>query len=220
MQRATAILGEWIPRLGKFSKEVLVRMPENIDSILKKMPQTWKDCGLEQAVLIGDCTDVMTEGSGELVTSSQLQSEKSKRNAAMGLQFCTPNGFIAVATDLFLGRTSENEACKQAATILNKIPGKFAFLYDRGVSKLQVYLKHLNRILRPTMLRGQERFTIAQGCHDRAITSNRYVVEVPFARCKNWGMLGGVVKSGDFHHLNSVWWWSLGFQNLCMKELA
>ena len=47
---------------------------------------------------------------------------KSKHAAAMGLTWVTPNGYIIIATDLFLGRSSEHEACKACLPALNRIP--------------------------------------------------------------------------------------------------
>ena len=63
------------------------------------------------------------------------------------------------------------------------------------------------------------RFTIEQGIRNRGVTCNRYIVEVLFARNALWRFLGGEIKYDDFHLLNDVWWWALGFQNLVCRPL-
>ena len=92
-------------------------------------------------------------------------------------------------------------------------------MYDKGVAKLQVHLENLNQVITPCFLRKQKRFSVAQGVRNRGITTNRYIAEIPFARAKAWAFLGGIVKNSDSHLLNYVWWWSLGWQNLCCKHL-
>ena len=114
------------------------------------MPQSFVDSGLGSVVLIGDCTDLATEGCNDSVlTSAEMHSDKTKHDVAMGLAWVTPNGYVALACDLFCGRTSENEACAACAPALSKIPHKFAFMYDKGVAKLQVHLANLNQVQVP-----------------------------------------------------------------------
>ena len=128
---------------------------------------------------------------------------------------------LAIATTLHQHskEKGEQEACKACAKVLERIPGKYALMYDKGVAKLQVHLSNLNQVITPCFLRKQKRFSVAQGCRNRGITSNRYIAELPFARAKSWAFLAGTVKSEDAHLLNSVWWWTLGFQNLCHADL-
>ena len=135
----------WIRRLGSFAKALLVRMPSPT-TIMELMPESFKTCGLGSVVLVGDCTDILTEGCDSVLASSEMHSDKSHHNVAMGLAWVTPNGYVALATDLFCGRTSEQEACKQCGPIFSKIPSKCALMYDKGVAKLQVHLPNLNQV--------------------------------------------------------------------------
>ena len=184
-------------------------------SVKALIPQAFKDCGLGDVVLIGDCTDLLTETSREsILTSNLLRSDKSKHSAAMGLTWCTPNGYIAIATDLFMGRTSEHAACKACRDALGRIPGKYALMYDRGVSKLRVHLLNLNQVITPCFLRKAKRFSVEDGIRNRGVTCCRYVVEVPFSNMKAWKMLSGIVPEEDKYLLKDVWWWTIGFHNL------
>ena len=205
----------WIRRLGRYAKANLVFLPKDFESITDMAPQAFIDCGLSSVVAIGDCTDILTEDSREnKYISNQSRSDKSKHAAAMGLTWVTPNGYIMIATDLFLGRSSEHEACKACLPALNRIPAKYALMYDKGVSKLRVHLENLNHVITPCFLRGASKFTVEQGIRNRGVTCCRYIVEVPFSNMKAWKFLGGVVPEEDKHLLNDVWWWTIGFHNL------
>jgi hypothetical protein len=178
------------------------------------MPQAFIGCGLGSVVAIGDCTDILTEDSHEnKYVSNQSRSDKSKHAAAMGLTWVTPNGYIIIATDLFMGRSSEHEACKACLPALNRIPAKYSLMYDKGVSKLRVHLANLNQVITPCYLRQTSRFTVEQGIRNRGVTCCRYIVEVPFANMKAWKFLGGIVPESDKYLLNDVWWWTIGFHN-------
>ena len=179
------------------------------------MPQAFKDCGLGTIVAIGDCTDLLTETSREsILTSNLLRSDKSKHSAAMGLTWVTPNGYIVIATDLFMGRTSEHAACKACCGALGRIPGEYGLMYDRGVSKLRVHLPKLNQVITPCFLRKAKRFSVEEGIRNRGVTCCRYIVEVPFSNMKAWKFLSGIVPEEDKYLLNDVWWWTIGFHNL------
>ena len=208
-------VSRWIRRLGRFAKANLVFEPEDYETLAAMMPEAFVQCGLSSVVAIGDCTDIMTEDSREnKYLSNQSRSDKSKHAAAMGLTWVTPNGMIIIATDLFLGRVSEHEACKACLPALNRIPAKYSLMYDKGVSKLRVHLLNLNQVITPCFLRQAHRFTVEQGIRNRGVTCCRYIVEVPFSNMKAWQFLGGVVKETDKYLLNDVWWWTMGFHNL------
>ena len=100
-------------------------------------------------MLVGDCTDIRTEGDSSVVASAEMHSDKTKTDAAMGLAWVTPTGFVGLATDLFCGRTSENKACQACVPVFAIIPGKYSLMYDKGVAKLQVHLPNLNQATPP-----------------------------------------------------------------------
>ena len=162
-QRMSDYTRKWIKRLGAFSKANLVTHPEHPEdwqSIVDQAPQAFIDCGLQQVVAIGDCTDILTmEPKKGICQRNQLRSEKSAHSVAMGLSWVTPTGYIVCCTDLFTGRTSENEACKACLCVLNEIPSQFALMYDKGVNKLRPLLANLNQVIIPCFLRKIKRFS-------------------------------------------------------------
>ena len=120
-------------------------MPDS-DVIASMTPKSFKDCGLGSVVLVGDATDILTEGCNtSVVTSSEMHSDKTSHDVAMGLAFVTGTGYVALACDLFCGRTSEQEACKTCSPVFKHIHGKHAVMYDKGVAKLQVHLPNMNQ---------------------------------------------------------------------------
>jgi len=158
----------WIKKLGTVAKNELVGLP-GLDEIEELMPQAFHDLGLASVALIGDCTDIPTDRiSCSFWLSSLAHSDKTDHTAAMGLQWCTPNGLVAVACDLFMGRSSEQSACKECGPIFKRVPNKWAFMYDKGVKKLQLWLPNLNRV--PVNSYIGSTHTIRDACHS-AVTS-------------------------------------------------
>ena len=110
-------------------------------------------------------------------------------------------------------------ACKACKVQLDRIPARYALMYDKGVSKLRVHLAKLNQVITPCYLRKAKQFTVEQAIRNRGVTTCRYVVEVPFSGIKAWKFLAGVVPFEDKYLLNDVWWWAVGFHNLNTKPL-
>ena len=226
-------------------KENVVIQPKDYASIVALMPKAYIDCGLGTIVATGDCTDILTETSRESTLNSlRLRSSKTDHSAAMGLTWVSPNGIyvpqpptllsgtpylyldlpnlaglILIATDLFMGRSSEHEACKACIEALSQIPPEYGLMYDKGVSKLRVHLLNLNQVITPCYLRKSARFTIDQAVRNRGVTTCRYIVEVPFSNMKAWKFLGGIVSEEDKPLLNDVWWWTIGFHNFVHQVL-
>ena len=132
-----------------------------------------------------------------LVASADQHSSKSDAPVAMGLQWCTPIGHVAVAADLVFGRGSEQNVCSEVGRLVFKdVPMEYSLAYDKGVAKLRLHLPNLNQVLTPCFLRGAARYTIEQGIYNRGVTCNRYIIEVVFARETEWRFLGGVWRAG------------------------
>jgi hypothetical protein len=79
----------------------------------------------------------------------------------------------------------------------------------------------MNDVVLPCFLSKEHnhRYTVAQASRNRAVAQSRYVIEVVFKRVKQWRMLLPIVPREDFHHLNDVWWWALGFSNAMHKPM-
>ena len=76
----------------------------------------------------------------------------------------------------------------------------------------------MNNVIVPCFLSGGY-YTAEQAIRNRAIATNRYVIEITYQRVKQWHMLKPEVPRKDFGYLNDVWWWALGFANYAYRPL-
>jgi hypothetical protein len=263
-------IAQWTERLGDYAKAVLVFLPHP-DSMEGMLPKAFEEAGLERFILMGACADIPTEpyrrsrqpaGALGARHSSKNKKEKEKETSgAVGLVWCTPNGFVGAAADLFGGRSSEMTMCQLCCEqLFGGIPSKYALMYDAEaaiVSRMRLWLRNLNDVITPQAISGdlnvravmrRERGTgiggsadvhreqrqagrlrrgvcdgrqssAEGGARDRRLTSTRDIAGVVFARVKEWAMVRGVVRSGDFPLLHHAWWWALGFGNLCREPV-
>jgi hypothetical protein len=211
------VIREWIPRFGRVGRS-WVWLP-SMGYVRRSMPRSFIESGMSSVALIGDATDLLTETVRKLISvRNQQRSDKSKHSAAMGLTWCCPSGWTAIASDLVLGRTSEYNAAVALAPQFAGVPPEWSLCYDKGVASLRAHLPHLNNVIVPCFLSGGQ-YTAEQAIRNRAVATNRYVVEVTYSRVKSWRMLMPVVQRDDFDLLNHVWWWALGFANLTYAPL-
>ena len=173
-----------------------------------------KDNGMPNAVLAGDCTEVVTETVRKHIhIRNQQHANKSHASAAIGCSFTTARGGNAVALDLALGRASEDQLTQIIAQYLQLDPD-LELMYDKGCPHLRAYLPNFNNVLVPCFLRpsqGKDQFTFHEATYNRACASGRYVVEISYMRVKQWGLFAPVVLREDFQYLNDCWWWGLGY---------
>ena len=212
-----SILYEWIPQCGKAGRSwVWIPSPGAFDSMA---PESYIEAGMRSVGLVGDATDIFTETVRAMISvRNQQQSDKSKHSCARGLTWCMPIGWTAIASDLVLGRSSEYATAVAIAPQFAAVPPRIALCYDKGVASLRAHLPNLNNVVVPCFLTGGQ-YTAEQAIRNRAIATNRYVVEVTYAGVKAWKGLQPVVGRDDFRLLNSVWWWALGFGNFSLCPL-
>ena len=211
------VLRRWIPRFGRAGRS-LVWLP-TMGYVDATVPASFREYGMANTALIGDATDILTETMRTAITRrNQMRSDKSSHSAAMGVSWCTPSGWTAIASDLVLGRTSEYQAAVHLAPQFAGVPNSHSLAYDKGVASLRAHLPNLNNVLVPCFLSGGH-YSASQAIRNRAIACNRYVIEVTYSRVKMWEMLKPTVPVQDFEYLNDVWWWALGFCNLTCAPL-
>ena len=83
---------------------------------------------------------------------------------------------------------------------------------------LPAFVPNLNNVIIPCFLTGGQ-YSVEQAIRNRGVATNRYVIEITYARVKAWQYLSPVVQRGHFELLNDVWWWALGFANLTCRPL-
>ena len=214
------IVNRWIPLCGRAGRS-FVWLPD-ADYLLGCVPDESRACGMGDVGLYGDCSDFLTETVRLLIELRNMQYlGKSQHSGAMGAAWCSALGFVAVASDLTLGKTSEYELGKFLAPSLEGVPSHVRLCYDKGLPSLRPHLPNMNDVVLPCFLSKEHnhRYTVAQASRNRAVAQSRYVIEVVFKRVKQWRMLSPIVPREDFHHLNDVWWWALGFSNAMHKPM-
>lgn len=213
----STIQHEWIPRCGRVGRSWVWN--PSVECIDACVTESFERCGMGSVGYIGDATDILTETVRKQISvRNQQRSEKSHASAAMGLSWCTQTGWTAMASDLVLARSSEYNTAVAIAEQFASVPPRIALCYDKGVASLRAHLPNLNNVIVPCFLTGGK-YTAEQAVRNRAIATNRYVIEVTYRRVKTWDMVSPVVPRGDFIYLNHIWWWALGFANLTMKPL-
>mmetsp|Transcript_27297 Transcript_27297/g.61692 ORF Transcript_27297/g.61692 Transcript_27297/m.61692 type:complete len:370 (-) Transcript_27297:16-1125(-) len=147
------VLREWVPRFGQVGR-IWVWLP-SMEYVERSMPRSFIESGMSSVALIGDATDILTETVRKLISvRNQQRSDKSKHSAAMGLSWCTPSGWTAIASDLVLGRTSEYNAAVALAPQFAAVPPQWSLCYDKGVASLRAHLPNLNNVIVPCFLSG------------------------------------------------------------------
>ena len=168
---------------------------------------------------IGDATDLLTESVRSMISvRNQQRSEKSHASAAMGVSWCCQTGWTAVASDLVLARSSEYNTAVAIAPQFASVPPRISLAYDKGVASLRAHLPNLNNVIVPCFLTGGQ-YSAEQACRNRAIATNRYVIEITYQRVKAWQFLSPTIPRENFKYLNHAWWWALGFANLTCQPL-
>lgn len=206
------VINHWIPQFGSVGRSA-VWLPST-DYIDATVPASFVNAGMQKVAYIGDCTDILTETVRKIISvRNQQHSDKSKHSAAMGISWCTPTGWTAVASDLVFGRTSEYQAAVSMAGSFSNLPSHYALCYDKGVASLRAHLPNLNNVVVPCFLSGGH-YSAEDAIRNRAVATNRYVIEITYQRVKQWKMLQPVVPWEQFDYINHVWWWGLGFGNI------
>ena len=213
------VIQKWMPRCEQVGRK-LVFIPSS-EYILATNPEKYREVGLANNGLIGDCTDILTQSIRDSIgVRNQQWSHKMHHAAARGCSFCTATGFTAAATDLLLAHSSENNICRQIAPKFKQLPSSMSILYDKGVPGMRAYLPNYNNVIVPCFVPSEtRRFSVEQAGKNRAVATCRYVIEITYQRVKSWNMLQSVVPEENFQHLNSVWWWALGWSNLMCRFL-
>ena len=213
----TNVQQAWIPKFGAAGRSWVWN--PSVAYIESTIPESFERAGMASVGYIGDATDILTESVRKQISvRNQQRSEKMHHSVARGLSWCTPTGWIAFASNLVLGRSSEYNTAVALAPQFASVPPRIALCYDKGVASLRAHLPNLNNVIVPCFLSGGQ-YSAEQAVRNRAIATNRYVIEVTYKNVKAWQYLQPVVPRDDFRYLNHVWWWALGFTNLTLKPL-
>ena len=145
-ERMSEICKEWIPRLGQAGRSWV--WTPSTGYLERSCPPSFKEHGMRKVAYVGDASDFLTQTvRAEISVRNQQHSDKSKHSAAMGVSWCTPSGWTAIASDLVLGRSSEYNTAVALAPQFAHLPHDWALCYDKGVASLRAHLPNLRWML-------------------------------------------------------------------------
>jgi hypothetical protein len=117
-------------------------------------------------------------------------SNKSKSNAAQGLAWVSPAGFLLVNSSLFNGRLSEKDTVWLHRELLRVFPRGYGQLVDRGFSACTAAYEHLVQCFFPAFARDLCTSNIIDA---KKQSADRNVVETFFSRVKEFRTLSVTV---------------------------
>lgn len=214
----------WVHRLGHHARVSMIGLPP-AECLEAMMPQSFIDCGMGDCGLIGDGCSFMTESVRAAwlqAVYQQMYDSKTEHPGALGMMFCSAGGGACCVAPLYLARCSELNAVKALRDQLDGLPSHMSVSYDKGIRGLRALLPNYNNVYMPVFLRpseGKTQFTIDEAVYNKAVATNRYVVEIIYSRVKAWKILSGEIPRERFHLLDSVWFWALGFHNMFREVL-
>ena len=103
------------------------------------------------------------------------------------------------------GRSSEYNTAVALAPQFAEVPPRISLAYDKGVASLRAHLPNLNNVVVPCFLSGGQ-YSAEQAIRNRGVATNRYVIEITYARVKSWEMLKPTIIRDNFKYINHVWW--------------
>ena len=193
--------------------------------ILESVPESCRAVDMPNVGAVGDAKDIQTEtvrASDQKLVKNQSYSDKMHSAAARGTTFTTGSGMTTIASQLYLARGSELNGIRSVRRELARYGRRLHFVYDKGVPGIRGVLPNYNFVHMPAFLApasGKTKFEATEAVENRGTARARYVVEVSYARVTEWALLADVVPAEEFHLMNSVWLFALGFANLMHRFL-
>jgi hypothetical protein len=129
-------------------------------------------------------------------------SNKSKGNAAQGLAWVSPAGFLLVNSSLFNGRLSEKDTVWLHRELLRVFPRGYGQLVDRGFCSCTAAYEHLVQCFFPAFAKDLCTSNIIDA---KKQSADRYVVETFFSRVKEFRVLSVTVPVERVWMIESAW---------------
>lgn len=215
----SSIIKAWAPHFYEVGCQ-LARLPLNKEFLEKSYPQSYKDLNFPAPVAsVVDGTDVLCQTVRKhRAINVILRSDKVKHSAFRGITWSLPMGLVHEFTDPFFARASEKAIVRLWAGHgrFKDIPIGWLISGDKGFDQTSVFYPYYNQILHPAFLTGGDKaqFSEKQMDWNRKACENRYTSEVVFARFKNFGGLGEIMKRKSFHYVHYLWAWGHGMANM------
>ncbi|XP_028418362.1 uncharacterized protein LOC114543675 [Dendronephthya gigantea] len=146
------------------------------------MPASFRDMYPSTRVII-DCTEIFIEKPNSFRSQSATFSTYKSHNTAKGLVGISPSGAVTFVSDLYAGRSSDQQITIDCG-ILNLVENGDSIMADRGFD-IEHNLPDGVSLNIPPFMREKEHLSIEEETKTRRIASVRIHVERAIARIKN-----------------------------------
>ena len=172
------------------------------DLIRKKLPQTFKDNGCEDCVLILDATELKLTSLSDLNLNCLFFSDYKNTHTAKGLIGITPDGSLCHVSDLFPGSITDTELT-EISKALKMVKENDCILVDKGFAISEQAADLGGIINRPPMANG-EQFTPGEVEANFQTAALRIHVERWIGRLRNYAILNKVWHTSRLDLLNET----------------
>ncbi|XP_028418315.1 uncharacterized protein LOC114544501 [Dendronephthya gigantea] len=166
------------------------------------MPASFRDMYPSTRVII-DCTEIFIEKPNSFRSQSATFSTYKSHNTAKGLVGISPSGAVTFVSDLYAGRSSDQQITIDCG-ILNLVENGDSIMADRGFD-IEHNLPDGVSLNIPPFMREKEHLSIEEETKTRRIASVRIHVERAIARIKNFKILSTVFPISMAANLNKIW---------------
>lgn len=173
------------------------------EEILRLMPDAFKENYKSTRVII-DCTEIFTQSSSSLVTSSILFSNYKSHSTYKSLVGISPHGALTFVSTLYTGNMSDVEIT-QLCGLLDLLEPSDSVMADKGFTISKLLEKRGATLNIPTFLREKEQFTTDEIVLNEQIASLRIHVERYIRRVKENTFFQSSVPITLAGSINQIW---------------
>ena len=166
------------------------------------MPTAFKELYPTTRVII-DCSELFIETPSSFRSQSATYSSYKHHNTAKGLVGISPSGAVTFVSDLYSGRSSDQQITRDCG-ILDLLQSGDSVMADKGFEIESDLPKDVSLNI-PPFLRDKEHFSIEEETITRRIASLRIHVERAIARIKSFKILSTILPISMAADINKIW---------------
>ena len=172
------------------------------ESVDITMPTAFKELYPTTRVII-DCSELFIETPSSFRSQSATYSSYKHHNTAKGLVGISPSGAVTFVSDLYSGRSSDQQITLECG-ILDLLQSGDSVMADKGFEIESDLPKGVSLNI-PPFLRDKEHFSIEEETITRRIASLRIHVERAIARIKSFKILSTILPISMAADINKIW---------------
>ena len=172
------------------------------ESVNITMPTAFQELYPTTRVII-DCSELFIETPSSFRSQSATYSNYKHHNTAKGLVGISPSGAVTFVSDLYTGRSSDQQITRDCG-ILDLLESGDSVMADKGF-EIESDLPEGVSLNIPPFLRDKEHLSIEEKTVTRRIASLRIHVERAIARIKTFRILSTILPVSMAADINKIW---------------